>query len=106
MVSSIPGLSHLAPVVRADHERWDGTGYPRGLSGEEIPLASRIVFACDTWDAMSADRPYRKALSVEERFEELEKTSGGQLDPGVVQTLKKVLRERHYLLPHDSEGES
>jgi HD-GYP domain-containing protein (c-di-GMP phosphodiesterase class II) len=106
IVFSIPSLAHLAPVVVADHERWDGTGYPRGLSGEEIPLASRIVFACDTWDAMSTVRPYRKALRVEERFEELEKASGGQLDPGVVQTLKKVLRARGFLSTHDSHDSS
>jgi HD-GYP domain-containing protein (c-di-GMP phosphodiesterase class II) len=96
IVSSIPGLSHLAPVVRADHERWDGDGYPIGLAGEEIPLASRIVFACDTWDAMSTDRPYRKALDLEERFEELDEASGGQLDPGVVEALKTVLEERGF----------
>lgn len=93
IVSSITGLSHLAPVVSADHERWDGTGYPRGLAGEEIPLAARIVFACDTWDAMSTDRPYRKALGVEERFKELERASGTQLDPNVVEALKAALKE-------------
>ncbi|WP_160309672.1 HD domain-containing phosphohydrolase [Rubrobacter aplysinae] len=99
IVSSIPELSHLAPVVRADHERWDGTGYPRGLRGEEIPLASRIVFACDTWDAMSTNRPYRKALGIRERFEELENASGGQLDPDVVTALKPVLAEYGFLDP-------
>ncbi len=59
MVGSIPSLAHLAPVIRATHERWDGEGYPDGLSGEEIPLASRIVHACDAWHAMTYDRPSR-----------------------------------------------
>ena len=62
MVGSIQALAHLAPIIRATHERWDGKGYPDGLSGEDIPLASRIIHACDAWHAMTSDRPYRDAL--------------------------------------------
>ena len=92
MVASIEGLAHLAPVIRAEHERWDGKGYPDGLSGEEIPVASRIVLACDAFDAMISDRPYRKAMRPEEAVKELEKEAGRQFDPRVVQALLEVLK--------------
>ena len=67
IVSAIGSLSHLAPAVRAEHERWDGGGYPDGLAGEDVPLASRICFVCDAWHAMTSDRPYRRALSPSRR---------------------------------------
>jgi hypothetical protein len=60
IVASFPDLAHIAPAIRAKHERWDGTGYPDGLTGEEIPVASRITFACEAYHAMLADRPYRR----------------------------------------------
>ena len=60
ILAEIAGLEHLAPLVRASHERWDGSGYPDRLSGEAIPLASRIVFTVDAYDAMTNDRPYRR----------------------------------------------
>ena len=66
LIERTPGVVHLAPAVRAEHERWDGDGYPDGLAGEEIPLASQIVFACDAYHAMVSDRPYRKGLGEEE----------------------------------------
>lgn len=62
IVASIDGLAHLRAAVRAEHERWDGSGYPDGLAGEAIPLASRICLACDAYDAMTTDRPYRSRL--------------------------------------------
>ena len=58
-----PQLGHLAPVVRHEHERWDGNGYPDGLAGTEIPIASRIILACDAYNAMITTRPYREAMS-------------------------------------------
>src|SRR5215217_4472537 len=63
MLAEIAGLRDLAPFVRASHERWDGTGYPDGLQGEQIPLNARIVFTVDAFDAMTNDRPYRRALA-------------------------------------------
>jgi hypothetical protein len=78
IVASIESLAHLAPIVRAEHEWWNGQGYPDGLSGEEIPLASRIVLACDAFHAMTSDRPYRKAMRPEEAVEELEEGAGEQ----------------------------
>lgn len=103
VVASVPGLAHLAPVVRADHERWDGKGYPDGLSGEEIPLASRIVFACDAWDAMNSDRPYRRAMDTEGKIEELKRGVGTQFDPCVVSVLVETLKDRRLLPPEESE---
>lgn len=95
IVASIESLAHLAPVIRAEHERWDGGGYPDGLSGEDIPLASRIVFACGAFHAMVSDRPYRRTMGVEEALEELEKNAGAQFDPGVVRALVEVVRETY-----------
>jgi HD-GYP domain-containing protein (c-di-GMP phosphodiesterase class II) len=87
MVSCVVGLGHLAPAVRAEHERWDGCGYPDGLRGEDIPLSSRIVFACDAFHAMTSDRPYRRALSREAAVAELERGSGSQFCPTAVKAL-------------------
>ena len=91
VVSCLPGLERLVPGIRAEHERWDGAGYPDGLRGEQIPLASRIVFACDAYHAMTSDRPYRKALPTEVAIEELRSQSGRQFCPRVVDALLAVL---------------
>jgi len=87
LVGRIDAFAHLAPAVRASHERWDGGGYPDGLAGEEIPLAARIIAACDTYDAIVTDRPYRPASSPQEACAELERVAGAQLDPSVVATV-------------------
>jgi class 3 adenylate cyclase len=84
IVARIPYLSPIAPIIRSAHERWDGGGYPDRLSGEGIPPAARIVFACDSCHAMVSDRPYRKALSHDAAFAELEERAGAQFDPRVV----------------------
>ena len=62
MLERVPALAHLAPAVRAEHERYDGGGYPDGLPGEAIPISSRITFVCDAYHAMCSNRPYREAL--------------------------------------------
>ncbi len=93
IVSSIESLAHLAPIIRATHERWDGKGYPDGLSGEEIPLASRIIFACDSFHAIISDRPYREALNIREALEEVRRNSGTQFCPSVVRVLLEVVNE-------------
>jgi putative two-component system response regulator len=74
----------VAPIVRAHHERWDGTGYPHGLRGTEIPVGARIVSIVDAYDAMTHDRPYRKAGSADEAIAELRRASGSQFDPALV----------------------
>jgi diguanylate cyclase (GGDEF)-like protein len=91
IVSAIGSLSHLAPAVRAEHERWDGAGYPDGLAGEAVPLASRICFVCDAWHAMTSDRPYRRALTPDEARSEIERHTGTQFCPTTVAALKRVL---------------
>ena len=75
----------ILQIVRNHHERYDGSGYPDGLSGEDIPLGARILAVADTYDAMTSDRPYRKALSRETALAELKEQSGIQLDPAVVE---------------------
>jgi HD-GYP domain-containing protein (c-di-GMP phosphodiesterase class II) len=87
LVASIPAFAHLAPAVRASHERWDGAGYPDALAGEQIPLAARIIAACDTYEAIVTDRPYRPASSAAEAAEELRRVAGTQLDARVVGAL-------------------
>jgi HD-GYP domain-containing protein (c-di-GMP phosphodiesterase class II) len=83
----------VRPVVRACHERWDGTGYPDHLAAEEIPIESRIIFACDAFHAMTTDRPYRKALSTDEARRRLRDGAGSQFDPRVVDACLRVLAE-------------
>ena len=84
-------LAKVGEVVRSCHERWDGRGYPDGLAGEEIPEAARIVFCCDAYSAMTTDRPYRKAMPVEDAIAELRKNSGTQFEPRVVEALVAVV---------------
>ena len=96
-VHARPGRRPARPVgeiVRSCHERWDGTGYPDGLAGEEIPLAARIVFACDAYNAMTTDRAYRAALRTDEALEELRANAGTQFDPTVVAALVRGGRAR------------
>jgi HD-GYP domain-containing protein (c-di-GMP phosphodiesterase class II) len=90
-LSRIPGLEAVATIVRFHHERWDGAGYPDGLSGARIPLASRIISACDAYGAMTADRPYRSALDPGEALGEIRQGSGTQFDPSVVRALVDTL---------------
>jgi HD-GYP domain-containing protein (c-di-GMP phosphodiesterase class II) len=78
-------------VLRAEHERWDGGGYPDGLCGEQIPLASRITFVCDAYHAMTSDRPYRAALSVEVARERIAAGAGTQFCPTSARVLLEVL---------------
>ncbi len=84
-------LVEVGRIVRASHERFDGQGYPDGLVGEEIPLEARIVTACDSYSAMTTDRPYRPGRSPAEALAELERCSGSQFDPNVVATLRELI---------------
>jgi HD-GYP domain-containing protein (c-di-GMP phosphodiesterase class II) len=88
LLSQVGGiLGNVGRIVRSCHEDWDGTGYPDGLVGEDIPLVARIVRCCDAFSAMTTDRPYRKARSVGEALEELRRCSGSDFDPRVVEAL-------------------
>jgi HD domain len=84
-------LAEAGRIVRAHHERWDGAGYPDGLAGESIPIAARIITACDSLSAMTTNRSYRKGRSYTEAIDELDRCAGGQFDPAVVGALKRVL---------------
>ena len=91
LVSVVPGLSGAAQVVRSHHERFDGAGYPDGLAGDEIPLAARIVAAADAFVAMTESRPYEGPRGHGEAIAELQRSSGSQFDPRVVDALVAVL---------------
>ncbi|MGB2951763.1 MAG: HD-GYP domain-containing protein [Gaiellaceae bacterium] len=94
LVAQIPYLNGLArQVVLSHHERWDGAGYPNGLSEEEIPLAARIFALADTFDAMTTDRPYRRALPVEDAVREIEQQAGRQFDPELAPEFISLLPE-------------
>lgn len=94
IVSKVPGFEEVAKAIRHEHERWDGLGYPDGIAGNEIPMASRIVLVCDAYHAMMSDRPYRKALGLEIARDELLKNSGSQFDPRVVTALLAAIDAR------------
>jgi diguanylate cyclase (GGDEF)-like protein len=90
-----PALRPVAQLVRASHERWDGTGYPDGLAGEAIALGARVVSVCDAYHAMVTDRPYRDAMAVDDALAELRRCAGSQFDPVIVDAFCRVLvRER------------
>ncbi len=87
IMRAIPGMGNIARVVRHEHERWDGGGYPDGLVAEAIPLPARIILACDAYHAMVSDRPYRQAMSHHDAMSELTSNAGSQFDPEVIQAL-------------------
>jgi len=91
ILRSIPGMGCVANIVRHEHERFDGTGYPDRLAGEEIPLGSRIILACDAYHAMTSDRPYRAAMAHDHAVAELVRCAGSQFDPRIVSALVGLL---------------
>jgi diguanylate cyclase (GGDEF)-like protein/putative nucleotidyltransferase with HDIG domain len=92
ILAAAPALAEVAEIVRHHHERFDGAGYPQGLAGSEIPLGSRIVFVCDSFDAMVSDRPHSGPMSEEGALDELRRHSGTQFDPRVVEAFCAALR--------------
>ncbi|MGA8340080.1 MAG: HD domain-containing phosphohydrolase [Solirubrobacteraceae bacterium] len=93
ILQGAPALRPIARLVRASHERWDGTGYPDRLHGEEIPLGARIVSVCDAYEAMTSNRAYRPAVSPEIAYQELQDGAGGQFDPAVVDAFLAVIAD-------------
>ena len=90
IISQIPFLEDVSRIVRHHHERWDGKGYPDGLSGEAIPLGARIFAVADSFDAMTSDRPYRRAMSVADACAEVARCRGTQFDPSIVDAFARV----------------
>ncbi|MGH2730487.1 MAG: HD-GYP domain-containing protein [Actinomycetota bacterium] len=87
LLARIKGMERMVPVARHHHERWDGTGYPSGLAGVDIPIGARIVFVADAFDAMTSRRPYGRVLSTEQALAELRRCSGRQFDPVMVDAM-------------------
>ena len=109
ILKDITLIEHVAEVAHYHHERYDGTGYPEGLSGEEIPIEARIVAVADSYDAMNSKRIYRNALEKEKIIEELESCSGTQFDPVIAELFVRLIREGKVdtaLLPAEPIGES
>ncbi len=104
MLLRIPDLAAIAPLVRHEHEHWDGSGYPDGLRGRMIPVGSRIILACDAYYAMIADRPYRAALSPEAAAAELRRGAGAQFDPDVVEAALDLLGHTRPHVPDRARG--
>ena len=90
IANATPELRHVSEYILYHHERWDGTGYPEGLSGENIPLISRIVSIADAYDAMTSDRAYRKALSHKEALLEISSNAGKQFDPELARSFVEI----------------
>jgi len=104
IVASVPFLARIRPVVRAEHERWDGGGYPDGLRGKQIPIESRIIHACDAFQAMSSDRPYRRARPRDWILKEIRAQSGRQFDPTVAEALLLVIESGEVAVSGTSES--
>ena len=100
ILSKSKRLKYISKIVLYHHERWDGRGYPKGLAGTSIPIGSRIIAVCDSMDAMTSDRPYRKAMSFEECMNEIIINSGLMFDPVIVQyivdNMSKVKRQYQF----------
>ena len=90
MAQQLPELMDLAEAIRHHHERWDGSGYPEGLVGEDIPLLSRMIAIVDAFDAMQRPRSYRQAKSKAEAMEELRLLAGSQFDPALVEVFLRT----------------
>jgi HD-GYP domain-containing protein (c-di-GMP phosphodiesterase class II) len=92
ILQPVPFFAELVPLVRSSHERWDGRGYPEGLRGDEIPLGSRVIAVFDAFHAMTEDRVYRKALTLEDAIREIDRCAGTQFDPACAGALLDVVR--------------
>jgi HD-GYP domain-containing protein (c-di-GMP phosphodiesterase class II) len=101
MLSDIYYLKPALDIPYCHHEKWDGTGYPRGLKGEEIPLPARIFAIADVWDALTSDRPYRKAWSDKQALDYILEQSGKHFDPRVVKAFLEMMQPANldYLTP-------
>jgi putative nucleotidyltransferase with HDIG domain len=98
MIEPVEPLKHTREIIKSHQEWFDGSGYPEGLRGEDIPLGARIIAVADAFGAMTTDRPYRKALSTEKAIKELKEGAGTQFDPRLVEIFISILEEK---IPHN-----
>jgi HD-GYP domain-containing protein (c-di-GMP phosphodiesterase class II) len=99
LIAGIRSLQAALPYVLFHHERWDGDGYPTGRSGAQIPIGARVLAVVDAFDAMTSDRPYRRALPVEAAIDEVDRCAGGQFDPVVARVFVGAWMEGKIRLP-------
>ena len=92
ILSRMPGMDRLVPIVLHHHECWDGSGYPSGVAGVDVPVESRIILVVDAFDAMTSNRPYGRVLAVQEALAELRRHSGTQFDPRLVDVMHEAYR--------------
>jgi putative nucleotidyltransferase with HDIG domain len=104
IVRCVDGYGPVADIILSHHERWDGTGYPRGLAGDEIPLAARLISVADTYDVLTARDSYRHPVSSEEAVAELQRVAGGQLDPAVVDAFVDLLAFKDIAFRHADDA--
>lgn len=104
IIRHLPSMDYLIPVVVGHHERWDGKGYPRGISSEEIPIAARCLAIADSFDAMTTKRPYRGAMSTEYAARQIEDNAGTQFDPLLAHIFVNLIRQGE-ILPYQTSSE-
>jgi len=96
MIRYLPEMDYLIPATLGHHERWDGTGYPRGISGDQIPISARCLAIADAFDAMTTDRPYRRAASREHALQQLREGEGSQFDPRLTELFIRIVSAREF----------
>jgi putative two-component system response regulator len=101
--SSSPLMQMAMRIALTHHEKWNGTGYPRGLAGEEIPMVGRIVALCDVFDALTSERPYKEAWAIEDVMAEIESQAGAHFDPNLVEVFKRILPDLLDIREHYSD---
>ena len=103
--SSFELIQLAEEISLTHHEKWDGTGYPNGLQGEEIPVCARIAAICDVFDALTSERPYKKAWSLQEAIDEIVKQSGKHFDPEIVQHFVEILPDIKKIMEYYNQME-
>lgn len=96
MIKDLPGMNDVAEAILSHHERWDGKGYPRGIADSQIPLTARILSLVDAFDAMTHDRPYRKAMKNEKALNEILRCRGTQFDPRLSDEFIRFIKKKHH----------
>jgi putative nucleotidyltransferase with HDIG domain len=97
IVKDVPFLHNLYKLILYHHENYDGTGYPEGLKGEQIPMGARIIHVADAFEAMTSNRPYRQSLGKDEAIKRLNQSSGRQFDPKVIQAFMRLARRKGWI---------